>query len=81
MFEHMEIAECIYEGVVEPSYKKPTFADANRDGNSRHNRGEVASSWTLPEKGESADKHRKRHVDIPTGKLKKCLIHVPRNSS
>ena len=24
MFEHMEITESIYKGVVEPSYKKPT---------------------------------------------------------
>ena len=30
MFECMEIAESIYEGVVEPSYKKPTLSDANR---------------------------------------------------
>ena len=35
MFERMEIAESIYEGVVKPSYKKPTRAYANRAGNSR----------------------------------------------
>ena len=39
MFEQMEIAESIYEGVVETSYKKPTRADANRAGNSSHKRG------------------------------------------
>ena len=35
MFEYMEIAENIYEGVVELSYKKPTRADANRAVRSR----------------------------------------------
>ena len=78
MFERMEIAESIYEGVVEPSYKKPTWADANRAGHSRHKRGEVASSWTCPEKGKSAGKCRKQHVDSRTGKSKTCLIHNTR---
>ena len=32
MFEHMEIADFIYKGVVEPSYKKSTRVDANRAG-------------------------------------------------
>ena len=35
MFERTEIAESIYEGVVEPSYKKPTWEDSNRAGHSR----------------------------------------------
>ena len=35
MFEHMKIAESIYEVVVEPSYKKTTRKDANRSGISR----------------------------------------------
>ena len=43
MFERMEIAEFIYEGVVEPSYKKPIWADANCTVHSRQNRGEAAS--------------------------------------
>ena len=43
MFERMEIAEFIYGGVVEPSYKKPTRADTNRTVHSRQNRGEAAS--------------------------------------
>ena len=51
MFERMEIYESIYEGVVEPSHKKPTQADANRAGHIRHKIGEAASSWTLPKKG------------------------------
>ena len=32
VFEHMEIVESIYEGVVEPSYKTPTRVDANHAG-------------------------------------------------
>ena len=39
MFEHMDISESIYEGVVESSFKKPTRADANRAGHNRHKRG------------------------------------------
>ena len=35
MFERTEIAESIYEGVVEPSYKKPTSEESNRAGHSR----------------------------------------------
>ena len=79
MFERMEITESIYEGVVELSYKKPPRAYSNRAGISRQKIGEVASSWTRPDKGEGADKYRKRHVDIPTGKSKTCLIHGPRH--
>ena len=43
MFEWMEIAESIYEGVVKLSYKKSTRADANRAGHSRQKRVESAS--------------------------------------
>ena len=59
MFDCMAIAESIYKGVVEPSYKNPTRLDANCAGHSRHKRREAASSWTRPEKGESAVKCRK----------------------
>ena len=38
IFEHLEIAEYIYEGVVEPSYKKPNWADSNCAGHSRNKR-------------------------------------------
>ena len=68
MFGHMEIADYIYEGVVEPSHKKPIHADSNRAGHSRYKRVEAASSLTCPEKGESASKRRKLLVDSPTGK-------------
>ena len=59
MFERMEIAESIYKGVVESSYKKPTRAYANCVGHIRQKRGEAASAWTCPEKVESAGKCRK----------------------
>ena len=39
MFERMEIAESIYEGVVEHSFKKPTRADANLSGHIRNKIG------------------------------------------
>ena len=39
MFEHMEITESIYEGVVETSYKKLTRSDSNRASHIRHKRG------------------------------------------
>ena len=64
----MKTVESIYKCVVEPSYKKSTLADANRDGHIRHKRGESTSSWTSPKKGESNENSRKRHVDSPTGK-------------
>ena len=38
MFEQKEIAESIYEGVAEPSYKKPTRIDSNRAGHSSNKR-------------------------------------------
>ena len=60
----MEIAESIYEVVVEHSYFLKTWVDANCAGHIRHNRGESVSSWTRPNKGESAGKCIKRHIDI-----------------
>ena len=39
MFEHMEIVESIYEGIVEPSYKQFTKSDATCSGHSRKNKG------------------------------------------
>ena len=58
VFERMYIAEYIYEGVVETSYKKITRADTNRDVHSRHNIGEEDSSQTYPAMYESAGKCR-----------------------
>ena len=56
MFKHMEIAESICEGVVEPYYKKPTQADASRSGHISNKIGESVLSNTCPAMGESADK-------------------------
>ena len=44
MLGHMEIAETIYEGVVEHYYSKTARAYANRAGHSKKNRGESALS-------------------------------------
>ena len=57
------------------------MADANCAGHVSQNRVESVSSWTRPEKGESAGKRRKRHVNIPTVKSKICIIHVRGHSS
>ena len=46
MFDRMEIAESIQEGVVEPSYKNPATADTNRASDGRKMRGEAALSNT-----------------------------------
>ena len=75
MFEHMEIAESIYEGVVTPSYLKNTWIEANQTVLSRNNRGDSASSNTHPAKDESADKRRKLYVDHLKSASKYCMIH------
>ena len=46
MFERMEIDESIYEGVLEPFYKKSNRSDATRADKSRKNRGEANLSNT-----------------------------------
>ena len=82
MFERMEIAEYIYEGVVEPSYKKHTREDDNCADHSRKMRGESASSTTNYKMSESSGNRIKRYVDHPKDISKlSCLIHVPRHSS
>ena len=63
MFERIEIVESIYEGVVTPSYKKITRAEANRTGISIKKIGEAASSNSHPATDGSTGKHRKRCVD------------------
>ena len=77
MFKHMDIAESIYKGVVEPSHKKTTRSDANRAGHSRLSRGEAALSNPYSKISESAGKRRKRYVDYLKDKYKPtCLIHA-----
>ena len=60
----METAESIYEGVVEPSYKKSTRADSNRAGHSRQILGEAAPSKTYSEMIKISDKGKQRYVDF-----------------
>ena len=80
MFEQMNIAEYIHEGVVETYYKNPTRADANRSGHSGQERGEATSSQTHPVMDEIAGKHRKGYVDCLSSESKTCLIHSPGHS-
>ena len=76
----MKIAESIYKGVVEPSYKKPTRADANRAGRSRNKIGEDSSSNNHPVMGESAGKRRKRYVYRLKSESRTCIIQGPGHS-
>ena len=63
----METEKKIYEGVVEPSYKKSTRADSTRNGHSRKNRGEAASSHTYSTMSDSSGERRKICLDYPKG--------------
>ena len=74
MFEHMDISECIYEGVIEYFYKKTTQEDANRAGKRSNKRGETALYKTCPTMSESAGKRRKRYVDFL--KSKSTALHI-----
>ena len=67
MFERMEIAESIYEGVLEISYKQSTRTYANRFANTRKQIGEAALSNTYSKMSESTIKYRKLYVDYQTG--------------
>ena len=67
MFERMEIAESIYEGVLEISYKQSTGTYANRFANTRKQIGEAALSNTYSKMSESTIKYRKLYVDYQTG--------------
>ena len=80
MFERMDIAESIYEGAVEPSYKKPTWVDSISSGHIRNKSGESASSKYHPTTVERSEKCRKQYVDSSKSKSKTCLIYDPRHS-
>ena len=66
MFDPMEITESIYEGLVEPYYKKTTWVDSNCAGHIRNKRGGSALYKTRPVTGESTGKRRKKYVDCST---------------
>ena len=81
VFECMETAECIYEGAVEPSYKKPTREYANLAGLISKMRVEATSETTYSDMSESSVKHRKFYVDHPRDISKLTfLIHGPVHS-
>ena len=67
MLERMAIVESIYEGVVEPSYKKSIRADVNRAGHCRQMRVESDLSPTYSEMSKSAGKHKQRYVGPSVG--------------
>ena len=77
----MDIAESIYEVVVETSHTKTTKADANRDGHIRLKRGKSALSNNYSEMSKSTE-GAKIHADHPKDRPKPtCLIHGPGHSS
>ena len=77
MFEWIDIAESIYEGVLETSYKQYTREDYIHAGHRSKKKGEANSSHTYSVTSESADNCRKIYVDHPKGESKTCLIHGP----
>ena len=75
MFERMEISESIYEGLVQPSYKKlpikmPTVLVTSGK------RKEKPHLHGLAPRRVRALASSEIHVDILTVKSKNCLIHV-----
>ena len=81
MFEPMEIAKSIVEGVVTPYYLKTTRAESNRNALIRKNKGEDVSSNMHPATDGSAGKRHKRCVDCSKNKSKTCIFHGVVNSS
>ena len=81
MFEHMEIAESIYEGVVVPSYKKPTREDSTCAVCSRNKIGKTDSSNTHSATDESSGKRIKLYAYCLTRESKTCLIHSHMHTS
>ena len=81
MFEHIEIAEIVYEGVVTPSSKKTTRSEANCTGLSRKKRVEASSSNNHPTTYGCTGNRRKQYVDFLKSELKNRLIHGLGHSS
>ena len=81
MFDRIEIAENIYEGVVEPSYKKPNRGESTHDGHSRKIRVISSPSKSNPDIGGRTGNHKKSYVDCTRSGLQlTCLIHGHGNS-
>ena len=82
IFECMEIAEYIFEGVVGPSYKKTTREYYKHARLSRKMRGEYSLSTTYYEMSNISVNHRKFYVDYPKDIFKLTfIIHGPRYPS
>ena len=82
MFEHMEIAEVIYEGGT-PS-KDNQRAEADRVSSVRNKKGGASASPPNPEQG-CASKRKRINAGHPsndsTGAKNTCLLHGPGHSS
>ena len=80
MFERMGISEGIYEGVVTPSYKKMTWAEAKNTGIISNKRGASAFSNNQTAKYGSSGKYCKLYVDCSKSTSKTCMIPGAVNS-
>ena len=74
MFERMKISTYIYEGVVEPSYKKTTKAYANCSGNIRLKKGEAVFSNTYSKMSESSGNFMGKYVYHPKDDCSQAFI-------
>ena len=82
MFERMELAESVYDGVVESSYKKLTSTYANSASHRRKMRRETIFSTIHSETSQSSCRRIKTYVDHPKDRSKHtCLIHGTGHSS
>ena len=82
MFEHMEIAETVYEGGT-PSKITKLRTDVSRDNYGRKSKGGKAAFPTNPEKG-CAGKRKKHYAGHPrywSTVDKTCLVHGPGHST
>ena len=81
MFEHMKIAETVYEGVVKTFLQKTTRTDDNNASNRSQMRGESASSKIYFNMGKLIGKYKQMYVDHPRDiSILTYLINGPGNS-
>ena len=83
IFERMDIAESIYEGLSENFLKIADWPDPNRDDIRRKQIGETAFSKENLEKCGRSGKWKTRHADNMSDKPmgKHCMIHSGGHSS
>ena len=81
MFEGMVIVKNIYEGVVEPYYKKSARLESNRNGHKSYIKGIATPLKSNSNMGRSG-KIKRINVDRLSGELElTCLIYGPVHSS